>query len=65
MSRVVLPVVALALVAAGAAGCEPPIEKSEFNNSGLSVAIAQDPSVAPPQSRNPPPHIDAPQPAAR
>ncbi|HUJ00723.1 MAG TPA: hypothetical protein VLY46_10835 [Usitatibacter sp.] len=55
MKRVLVSVAALALGAA-AAGCHPPVEKSEFNNSGLSVAIAGNPSLAA-HAANPPPRI--------
>jgi len=54
-----LPLAAIAL-AALVAGCEPPTDRSEYNNSGLSVAVAGNPSVAPPASSNPPPRIDTP-----
>jgi len=56
MQRFAFPVAAVALVAAAVAGCSPPTEKSEFNNSGLSVAGAENPAVVP----NPPPRIDTP-----
>ena len=58
MNRV--PAFAAIALAALAAGCQPPTERSEYNNSGLSVAVASNPAVAPPASRNPPPRIDTP-----
>ena len=61
MKRGLLPAVACALAALAAAGCSPPVERSEFNNSGLSARIAFDPSAAPPAPANPAPRI---QPAA-
>ena len=60
MRRVLVPVAALALVASAAAGCKPPLEQSEFINSGMSAAIEQDPSKVPPASPNPPPNIVVP-----
>ncbi|HSN19876.1 MAG TPA: hypothetical protein VLS49_04320 [Usitatibacter sp.] len=60
MRRVLLPVAAGALVALAAAGCSPPVERSEFNNSGLSAAVAYDPSAAPRAPANPPPRIEPP-----
>jgi len=62
--RVLLPVAALALAASAAAGCKPPVEQSEFINSGMSAALADDPSKAPPASANPPPNIAVPAPQA-
>jgi hypothetical protein len=59
MNRV-LAFAAIALAALAAAGCQPPTERSEYNNSGLSVAVASNPAVAPPVWRNPPPRIDTP-----
>ena len=54
----------VALASLAAAGCSPPVDRSEFNNSGLSVAVAQDASLAPRAPANPPPRIEAP-PAAQ
>jgi hypothetical protein len=62
MKRVLLPVAALALAASAAAGCKPPVEQSEFINSGRSAAIAEDSSKVPPASPNPPPNIVVPPP---
>jgi hypothetical protein len=64
MKRVLLPLAACAFAALAAAGCKPPVERSEFNNSGLSVAVASDPSAVPKAPANPPPRIEAPQPAS-
>lgn len=57
MKRALLTAAACALAALAAAGCSPPVERSEFNNSGLSARIAFDPSAAPPAPANPPPRI--------
>jgi len=62
--RVLAPVAALALAASAAAGCKPPVEKSEYINSGTSVALAGDPSKAPAVPANPPPNIAVPAPQA-
>lgn len=62
MNRVLLPTAALALCAAAVAGCKPPVEQSEFINSGMSVAVAEDASKAPPAFPNPPPNIVVPPP---
>ena len=59
MNRV-LASAAIALAALAAGGCQPPTERSGYNNSGLSVAVASNPAVAPPASPNPPPRIDTP-----
>jgi hypothetical protein len=63
VKRVLLPVAVLALAATAAAGCKPPVEQSEFINSGMSAAVAVDASKAPPASANPPPNIVVPPPA--
>ena len=60
MRSVLLPVAACALAALAVAGCKPPVERSEFNNSGLSVAVAKNPSAAPATPANPAPRIEAP-----
>jgi hypothetical protein len=62
VKRVLLPVAVLALAATAATGCKPPVEQSEFINSGMSAAIAQDASKAPPAPANPPPNIVVPPP---
>jgi hypothetical protein len=64
LKRYLLPVAALALAASAAAGCKPPVEQSEFINSGLSAVIADDPSKVPPAPANPPPNIVVPAPQA-
>ncbi len=56
MKRVLGPAAVLAFAAA-AAGCQPPVEKSEYNNSGFSVAVAENPSLAKPPV-NPAPRIE-------
>jgi hypothetical protein len=60
MERVLLTTAACALAALAVAGCEPPGEQSAFNNSGLSAAVAFDPSAAPQAPANPPPRIEVP-----
>ena len=60
MKRAILPAAAFALVALAAAGCSPPVERSEFLNSGLSAKVAFDPSAAPAAPANPPPRIQPP-----
>jgi hypothetical protein len=60
MKRVLLPLAACAFAALAAAGCKPPVEQSAFNNSGLSAAVAYDPSAVPPSPANPPPRIEVP-----
>jgi hypothetical protein len=64
VKRVLLPVAALALAASAAAGCKPPVEQSEFINSGVSAALVEDASKVPPASANPPPNIAVPEPQA-
>jgi hypothetical protein len=64
MKRVLLPLAACAFAALAAAGCKPPVEQSEFNNSGLSVAVASDPSAVPEAPANPPPRIQVPEQAS-
>jgi hypothetical protein len=56
MKRAFLPA-ACALAALAAAGCSPPVERSEFNNSGLSAKVALDSSAVPAAPANPPPRI--------
>jgi hypothetical protein len=58
MGRLLLPAAAVALCAAAAAGCGPPTERSEFNNSGTSAAVGADSSKAPATMPNPPPRIE-------
>jgi hypothetical protein len=60
--RVLLTAAAIAFAAVAAAGCKPPVEGNEFNNSGNS-AIGN-PAVAPPMASNPPPSV-APSPEGR
>jgi hypothetical protein len=60
MRRVLLTTAACALAALAVAGCEPPVEQSAYNNSGLSAAVAFDPSAAPKPPENPPPRIEPP-----
>ena len=64
MKRVLLPVAALALAASAAAGCKPPVEQSEFINSGVSAALVEDASKVPPASANSQPNIAVPEPQA-
>jgi len=60
MRRVLLTAAACAFGALAVAGCEPPVEQSAYNNSGLSAAVAFDPSAAPKPPENPPPRIEPP-----
>ena len=64
VKRFLATAAALALAASAAAGCKPPVEQSEFINSGMSAAVAVDPSQAPPAFPNPPPNIAVPAPQA-
>jgi len=58
MNRAALTAAAIAFAAVAAAGCKPPIETNELNNSGNSAL--GNPAVAPPAASNPPPDIAPP-----
>jgi hypothetical protein len=58
MKRALLPAAACAIAALAVAACSPPVEQSEFNNSGLSAKVAFDPSAVPAAPANPPPRIE-------
>jgi len=55
MNRAVLTAAAIAFAAVAAAGCKPPVEGNELNNSGNSAF--GNPAVAPPAAPNPPPNV--------
>lgn len=60
MKRALLASAACAFAALAAAACSPPVERSEYNNSGLSAKVAFDPSAVPAAPANPPPRIQPP-----